>query len=79
MHMQKWDDSIGEFRKLLTMESGADAAAWVQVPDSINALCHGSSLELLTRASHQLNLVMRPDSSCDRLAPMPSCCLDPAG
>eukprot|EP01043_Picozoa_sp_COSAG02_P088180 COSAG02_NODE_25334_length_661_cov_1.777580_1_plen_129_part_01 len=38
---KSWDDSIGEFRKVLTMRSAADHATWAEATDGMNALCHG--------------------------------------
>ena len=40
---KRWDDSIGEFRKVLAMRHGADPAIWVDATDGMNALCHGQS------------------------------------
>ena len=54
---QRWDDSIGEFRKVLTMRSSADATIWAEATNGMNALCHGQSVCLpcptwLVRSSH---------------------------
>ena len=38
---KRWDDSIGEFRKVLAMRNSADAATWAEATDGMNALCHG--------------------------------------
>lgn len=38
---KSWDNSIGEFRKVLTMRSDADHATWAEATDGMNALCHG--------------------------------------
>lgn len=38
---KRWDDSIGEFRKVLAMRNGADSATWAEATDGMNALCHG--------------------------------------
>lgn len=38
---KSWDDSIGEFRKVLKMRSAADDSTWAEATDGMNALCHG--------------------------------------
>ena len=38
---KRWDDSIGEFRKVLAMRNSADAATWAEASEGMNALCHG--------------------------------------
>lgn len=45
---QRWDDSIGEFRKVLTMRSSADATIWAEATNGMNALCHGQLVCLPT-------------------------------
>ena len=41
---KRWDDSIWEFRTVLTMKSAADAATWAEATHGLNALCHGQPI-----------------------------------